>query len=100
MLDNLPSTEEEIRRMLIEVRKEMQKLELQFFEEEESDPEDATEEDIAARKLQNEQLSYMKEFHCIPVSEDVLKLDFAEIREAQLATAGKLFDVITMDPPW
>jgi hypothetical protein len=43
----------------------------------------------------------MKQFWSIPLSENVMTLNFQALREAQLeAGNGKLFDVITMDPPW
>ena len=44
----------------------------------------------------------VKQFWCIPLSFNV-QLDehkFKELNEAQLKYGGRLFDIITMDPPW
>lgn len=44
----------------------------------------------------------VKQFWCIPLSFNVRDepVHFDYLRQVQLANAGRLFDVITMDPPW
>lgn len=38
---------------------------------------------------------------CLPLSVDVMNFDFNEMAETQKKlNGGRLFDVITMDPPW
>lgn len=37
---------------------------------------------------------------CIPISVNVVGYDFDKLVEAQLKNGGRLFDVITIDPPW
>jgi mRNA (2'-O-methyladenosine-N6-)-methyltransferase len=38
--------------------------------------------------------------HCVPICGDVRSIDFDALCRAQLEARGRLFDVITMDPPW
>ena len=80
-IDNLPSDEFEIRRMLKEVKKHIKILEKQFFEEEDSEKEDELkqinnvakhEEALAAFK----EHSHLKQFWCIPLSVNVTTFDF------------------------
>ena len=104
-IDNLPNDEFEIRRMLKEVRKQIKQLEKQFFEEEDSEKEEELkvisntskhEEALEAFKT----TSHLKQFWCIPLSVNVTTLDFDLLSQAQMKNAGRLFDVITIDPPW
>lgn len=37
---------------------------------------------------------------CIPLCADVTTFNFDRLADTQLKTAGRLFDVIMMDPPW
>jgi len=90
LLDNLPDREDELRKMLRDVRAEAKKLEQKFFEEEESDEEEG----------KQEELSYMQQFWCIPISANVTDFKFDKLGQVQKQLAGRLFDVITMDPPW
>lgn len=79
LLDNLPQTEDEIKRMMRDVAGEMMKLEMVFFEEEESDIDVGAlddEEAKAEQEKRNQELSYMKQFWTIPISEDVTKLNW------------------------
>ena len=91
--------------MLKEVKKHIKALEKQFFEEEDSEKEDELkqisnvakhEEALAAFK----EHSHMKQFWCIPLSVNVTSFDFDKLAKSQLDTMGRLFDVITIDPPW
>ena len=42
----------------------------------------------------------MKQFWCIPLSINVTHFDFKRVADTQRKLAGRLFDVITIDPPW
>ena len=42
----------------------------------------------------------MQQFWTIPISENVLDIKWELLAHAQKQVAGKLFDVITCDPPW
>lgn len=48
----------------------------------------------------NGQNCYIKQFWCIPLSFNVMQLDFSKLGEAQRKFGGRMFDIITMDPPW
>eukprot|EP00347_Sterkiella_histriomuscorum_P014782 403359546 len=104
-IDNLPNDEFEIRRMLKEVKKHIKSLEKQFFEEEDSEKEEELkqinnnskhEEALQAFK----ETSHLKQFWCIPLSVNVTTLDFDLLAKSQMKQGGRLFDVITIDPPW
>ena len=104
-IDNLPNDEYEIRAMLKEVKKHIKLLEKQFFEEEDSEKEEDLkqisnitkhEEALAAFK----QHANLKQFWCIPLSVNVTSFNFSLLAESQLKNGGRLFDVITIDPPW
>ena len=91
--------------MLKEVKKQIKILEKAFFEEEDSEQEDALkqinnvdkhEEALAAFK----EHAHLKQFWCIPLSVNVTQFDFDLLAKEQLRSAGRLFDVITIDPPW
>lgn len=104
-IDNLPNDEFEIRRMLKEVKKHIKLLEKMFFEEEDSEKEDELkqisnvakhEEALAAFK----EHAHLKQFWCIPLSVNVTSFDFDLLGKSQMKSGGRLFDVITIDPPW
>ncbi len=42
----------------------------------------------------------MKQFWCIPLSINVTQFEFQRLAQTQKKMAGRLFDVITIDPPW
>lgn len=44
--------------------------------------------------------SYIQQFWTIPLSEDVKDYKWEELAQAQMKNAGRLFDIITCDPPW
>ena len=104
-IDNLPNDEFEIRNMLKEVRKHIKQLEKQFFEEEDSEREEELKQisnvakhEEALQAFKNS--SHLKQFWCIPLSVNVKDFDFDFLAECQLKYANRLFDVITIDPPW
>lgn len=51
-------------------------------------------------KLTEYERECSKQLFCIPVSLDVRDVDFKSLAKMQLKAGGRLFDVITMDPPW
>lgn len=53
----------------------------------------------AARDAEDDGL-WKPPLHCVPICGDVRTINFDKLRNVQLAARGKLFDVITMDPPW
>lgn len=72
--------------MLGDVRRHMKKLEKQFFEEEDSDQEKdlmeaQTDEQRDARLLALQQNSHIRQFWCVPLSDDVLALDVEKMTE-------------------
>lgn len=104
-IDNLPNDEFDIRRMLKEVKKHIKALERQFFEEEDSEKEDELkkisnvdkhEEALAAFR----EHAHLKQFWCVPLSVNVTNFKFDKLADAQMKCSGRLFDVITIDPPW
>ena len=66
VLDHLPNEEKELKISLVEVQKHIAELERRFFDEEAS--EDEKKEDIG----------YMHQLHCIPISIDVRDLNFSK----------------------
>ncbi len=91
--------------MLKEVRKHIKQLEKQFFEEEDSEKEEELkiinnvskhEEALEAFK----ETSHLKQFWCIPLSVNVKHMDIQHFADSQKKLGGRLFDVITIDPPW
>ena len=38
--------------------------------------------------------------HAVPICGDVRKIDFDKLCKSQIKARGRLFDIITMDPPW
>ena len=95
-LDNLPNEEDQILTMLKDCRIEIKKLEEQFFEENDSELEEEAEKDL----MKQEKGTGIKQFWCVPLSVNVLEFEFDKLIKSQLKHAGRLFDVITMDPPW
>lgn len=85
-------------------------LEQQFFEEEDSEADEALKQTLERGDISiedhNKQLETLKEkshiqhFWSIPISENVMKIDFDRVAKAQMENGGRLFDVITCDPPW
>ena len=91
--------------MLKEVRRHIKQLEKQFFEEEDSEKEEELklinnvskhEEALEAFK----ETSHLKQFWCIPISFNVMNLNIKLLADSQMKFGGRLFDVITIDPPW
>ena len=83
-IDNLPTTENEIRMTLKEVRKQIKLLEKAFFEEEDSEQEESLKQ-IANVTKHEEALAafrenaHLKQFWCIPLSVNVMDFDFARL---------------------
>ena len=109
-IDNLPKDEASLRQMIKDVNFHIRDLEKQFCEEEDSDVEaelkqDLTKHNISAAQY-NDKLASLKEkshiqqFWTIPMSENVTSLGYEELAEKQMTYGGRLFDVITCDPPW
>ena len=91
--------------MLKDVKKHIKNLERQFFEEEDSENEELLKESIPDEKhdeklLALQELSHIKQFWCIPLSVNVKDYDFDKLAKEQMKMGGRLFDVITIDPPW
>jgi len=42
----------------------------------------------------------VRQFWCIPLSVNVITFDFANLAKTQKKHGGRLYDIITMDPPW
>lgn len=112
-IDNLPKEKHEIAALLKEVNKNIARLEEQFFIEEDSDAEAETFglKDMPTPVLHNDRLDIIKkssniqQFWSIPLCEQIGHPEcftlFDRLAEAQLKNAnGRLFDVITCDPPW
>ena len=91
--------------MLKDVKKHIKNLEKQFFEEEDSEQEEELKNQIPAEEHDEklfalQQQSHIKQFWCIPLSVNVLSFKFEQLAEQQKKLGGRLFDVITIDPPW
>lgn len=43
---------------------------------------------------------HIRQFWCIPLSTNVKSFDFKSLEKNQKQYGGKLFDIITTDPPW
>lgn len=95
-LDNLPNEEDKIINMLRDCRNEIKKLEELFFEENDSDLEEEAEKAL----MKQEKGTGIKQYWCVPLSVNVLEFDFDKLIKSMNKHAGRLFDVITMDPPW
>lgn len=110
-IDNLPKDEKNLRAMLKQVNKSIAKLEEDFFREEDSDNEYELQREMAnpnmTPAMHNVKLAQFKEkqhiqaFWSIPMSDCVKEVDWdALIAQQKRLTNGRLFDVITADPPW
>ena len=112
-IDNLPKEKHEIAALLKEVNKNIARLEEQFFIEEDSDAEAERFglKDMPTPGEHNQRLEVLKhqsniqQFWSIPLCRQIGHPDaadlFDELAAAQLKHAnGRLFDVITCDPPW
>ena len=44
--------------------------------------------------------SYIQQFWSLPLSENVTGIEFDKLAATQMKHGGRLFDVVTMDPPW
>ena len=112
-IDNLPKEKHEIAALLKEVNKNIARLEEQFFIEEDSDAEAERFglKDMPTPEEHNQRLDVLKshsniqQFWSIPLCRQIGHPDasglFDELAAAQLKHAnGRLFDVITCDPPW
>jgi hypothetical protein len=91
--------------MLKEVKKHIKDLEKQFFLEEDSEKEEELKQISNVVKHEEalkafKEHAHLKQFWCIPLSVNVNAFSFDLLAKSQLATAGRLFDVITIDPPW
>lgn len=96
-IDNLPNEKEGILAMLKDCRKHIKELEEQFFRENDSDQEEIDELAMTAKV---EKGTGIKQYWCIPLSVNVLDFSFKSLIKSQKQHGGRLFDVITMDPPW
>ena len=56
--------------------------------------------DVKKLQLTDYEKECSKQLFCIPLSADVREVSFKKLAKSQLKSAGRLFDVITMDPPW
>lgn len=112
-IDNLPKDEQSIKILLKEVNRHIRDLERKFFEEEDSDAErdiqrhlhtpSACKPEFETNPKIKEKLkekSHIQQFWSIPLSENVTSIDFDQLAAAQMQHGGRLFDVVTMDPPW
>jgi vacuolar-type H+-ATPase subunit I/STV1 len=109
-IDNLPKDEASLKQMIKDVNYHIRDLERQFFEEEDSDVElelkqSLTQQNISAAEY-NEKLatlkdkSHIQQFWTIPMSQNVTNLGYQRLADCQMKNGGRLFDVITCDPPW
>ena len=110
-IDNLPKDEASLRTMIKDVNYHIRELERQFFEEEDSDEEDELKQNLvnsniteAEHNMKLEKLkekSHIQQFWTIPMSENVTALGYEYLAKSQMENSGgRLFDVITCDPPW
>lgn len=87
------------------MRKHIRELEKQFFKEEDSEHEEDMKNKIALNmdpSNENPVLehNYYKQFWCIPLSINVKTFDYDAFAQTQIKHGGRLFDIITIDPPW
>jgi len=113
-IDNLPKEETAIRVMLKDVNKNIRILERNFFEEEDSEEEERFMNKLKDLTLTKEEhnrnletmtkKSHLTQFFSIPLSMNVMDLLKEEclnrMVDAQMQHGGRMFDVITCDPPW
>ena len=74
-IDNLPNEEGAIREMLTQCKKNIALLEKKFFEENDSEVEETSED---MRLKETEKGTNIKQFWCIPLSEDIRELGLFE----------------------
>lgn len=107
-IDNLPKEKNQIQCLLKEVNRCIRELERQFFEEEDSEVDEElinvemkTPEEHNQNLMKIKEKSHIQQFWSIPLSEVVgPKFEFDKLATAMNKNAGRLFDVITCDPPW
>ncbi len=104
-IDNLPSDEFGMRKMIAEAKRLVRDLEIRFFEEEDSDREEQLKQITNVAKHEEalqafREFSNVKNFWCVPLSVDVRTFNFELLAKTQLEHGGRPFDVITCDPPW
>jgi len=109
-IDNLPKEENQIRVMLKEVNRHIRDLERKFFEEEDSEQDELQRQELMDeavsipehnRRLEElKQRSHITQFFSIPLSDNVKSFDFERLAAQQQKHGGRLFDVISCDPPW
>lgn len=110
-VDNLPKDEKGLVTLIKEVNGYIRDLERQFFIEEDSEEEEVLKKHSAQSKSSqggkyDEQLSqfkkkqYIQQFWGIPMSDDVKSIKWDLMSKSQKEHGGRLFDVITCDPPW
>ena len=82
----------------------MRHLEKFFFDEEDSEKEEQVKakmsKDMMSGELTSMDNQTLKQLWCIPLSVNVKEFDFDYFSEQQKKLGGRLFDVITIDPPW
>ena len=105
-IDNLPSDEFSIRKMIVEAKKLILEYEIRFFEEEDSDKEEQLKSSTSVKHHEKALQTFrsatsLKQYWCIPLSVDVRTFNFTKLIQKQLSlSGGRPFDVITVDPPW
>lgn len=123
-IDNLPKDKTSIQAMLKDVNTNIRRLEIQFFEEEDSENDMFFEKTLLNPAISSQEhnqtlaklkeVSHITQYFCIPLSINVmdlinnntvennghptLKID--QLVKVQTKNGGRMFDVITCDPPW
>jgi 16S rRNA G966 N2-methylase RsmD len=88
------------------VRRFIRVFERAFFIDEDSDREEELKQITNVVKHEEalqvfRETCHIKQFWCVPISTDIRGFDFKKLFESQLKNSGgRLFDVITVDPPW
>ena len=102
-LDKLPNHTQDILAEIERVKKFITDLEEKWLEMENSDDEtvDAPEQLVTANSIDLVKgKSHLKQHYCIPCTANVRTYEFNILVKAQMLNGGRLFDVISMDPPW
>jgi len=101
--------------MVMEVNKNIRNLEQKFFEEEDSDADIFFEGTLKNHKTSSQdhnnalarlrEKSHITQYFCIPLSMNVMDTVYNkgcldQLVTAQMKHGGRMFDVITCDPPW
>ncbi|KAL4487546.1 hypothetical protein ABPG72_017335 [Tetrahymena utriculariae] len=84
-LDRLPKSKKGLQSLLQDIEKRILHYKQLFFKEQ--------------NEIVNGKRSMIPD-NSIPICSDVTKLNFQALIDAQMRHAGKMFDVIMMDPPW